>query len=220
MVQKECTLREKKYARTKLAIMNAFMERLKCNRYEDISIKQICADAELAQGTFFNYFPEKIDVIVYYLSLIKIKLIWQAEKEVHSERYLPLIDVVFGKLSEVWNNDNLAYQIISVLIAETKRPRLVFISALEKKMAFPQCDGIEDIQSEVFDVWFKKRVELALKNGELPVGTNPDDVVISLMTIITGTILAIRFKDGDRGYHYKRQLQLLWKGLGVKGAAK
>jgi AcrR family transcriptional regulator len=218
MQVKEYSLRERKHAKTKIAIMNAFMERLKLNRFDSISIKEVCRDAEVAEGTFFNYFPEKIDVIGYFLSLTTLKMIWKAQKNAPAGKYLPLIDSVFNQLSDEINNNNVIYQILSVLIAQRERPKKITICALEKTLAFPDCQGIEETPSMFLDEWFKERVILALNNDELPPKTNANDVVVSLMTIITGTLLAIRFcNSNSRCYHFMRQLQALWQGLGVKG---
>lgn len=217
MKAKGCSLREKKYARTKIAIMNAFMERLKHSRFEDISIKKVCGDAEVAEGTFFNYFPEKIDVIRYYLFLTTAKIVWKARRETPAGSYLLLIDTVFRQLAEEVYNNNLTYQIISVLLAQNERPRKITISALEKKLVFPDCPGIEETSPVLFEEWFRECVILAQKNGEIPETVNVDDLVISLMTIMCGTLLAIRFVDSDsRGCHYTRQLQALWRGVGAK----
>jgi len=41
--------------------------------------------------------------------------------------------------------------------------------------------------------------------------------LVSLMTIMGGTLMAAKFGSiKDCAYHYMRQLNLLWKGLGVK----
>jgi AcrR family transcriptional regulator len=216
MKAKEYSLREKKHAKTKIAIMNAFMERLKHSCFDDISIREVCKDAEVAEGTFFNYFPVKIEVIGYYLHLTTIKIIWKAQKETSAGKYLSLIDSAFHQLSEELSNNDLAYQIFSVLLAQSKRPKKLAVSALEKRLAFPDRPGIEETRSAVLDEWFKECVISAQKNGEMPLETNVDDVVVSLITIITGTLLAVRFKDiNSRGYHYMRQLRDLWLVLGT-----
>jgi AcrR family transcriptional regulator len=218
MNSKEYSLREKKYAKTKIAIMNAFMGRLRHDRFDDISIREVCADAEVAEGTFFNYFPEKIDVIVYYLYLTTLKMIWKAQKKAPAGKYLPLIDSVFSQLAEESYNNNVMYQIISVLLAQSRKPKKIAISDLEKKMAFSTCAGIEKTPSMILDDWLKECVTSALNNGELPKETNVEDAVVSLMTIITGTLLALRFSNcQSRSYHYMRQLQSLWRELGAKG---
>jgi hypothetical protein len=221
MKTKEYSLRERKYARTKVGLMNAFVERLKHDRFDGISIKEICKDAEIAEGTFFNYFPEKIDVIGYYLHLITLKMIWKAKKEVPAGKFLPLIDSIFSQLSEEVKNNNMTYQIISVLLVQSQRPKKVAISDLEKRLAFPNCAGIEEAPAMIMDECLKESVVLAMKNGELPSKTNADDVVVSLMAIISGTLLAIRFHNSnDLGYHYMRQLQALWRGFGAREQVK
>ncbi len=218
MNRKEYSLRATKHARTKLAIMRVFMERLKRDRFESISIIKVCKDAEVAQGTFFNYFPEKIDVLAYYLRLTMAKMIWAAERNSVAGRCLAKIETVFAQVSKEWENSNLSCQILSVLLGQTERPRWVEISAAEKRLAFPRCEGIEDTPDECFGEWLKKCVSSAIKNGEIPRGTDEADILISLTTIMFGTFLAVRFHGcGRREYHYKRQLHILWKSMGVKG---
>lgn len=221
MVGMGYSLRERKRAKTKIAIMDAFMERLKRNRFDDISIKEVYQAAEVAEGTFFNYFPEKIDVISYYLYLTTLKIIWRAKKETPGGKYLPLINSVFRLVAEEWKNNNLTYQILSVLLVQSERPKKVAISGLEKRLAFPDCADIEEAPSVSLDEWFRECVILAQKNGELPINTNVNDVVVSLITIISGTMLSIRFSNKDScGYHYMRQVQALWKVLGARKQGK
>lgn len=221
MPKKECTLREKKFARTKIGLMNAFIDRLQNSRFDDISIREVCHEAEVAEGTFFNYFPEKIDVIRYYLQLLTLKMVWRAQNEVPVGQYLALINSFFSQTATELNNVNVIYQIISVLLVQREKPKKIEISAFEKQLAFPTCKGVEDSPVIVLDDWLKDGVAAALKNGELPPKTNVDDVTVSLMTILIGTLLALKFGNvKGRDYHYRRQLQALWKGLGVRGQGK
>lgn len=210
-------LRETKHARTKLAIMKVFMERLEYDRFEDICVKEVCKAAEVAQGTFFNYFPEKIEVIAYYLRLSTMRMVWKAKKDARPGKYLGLVDAIFDQISKEWNTDHIVYQVLSVLARQTERPKSVSIPEVEKKLAFPLCDGIEYIPSLRLSEWFKEWIDKALDNGELPAGVNADDVVVALMAIIGGTLLATRFGNSvdKRGYYYKHHLKVFWRGLGV-----
>ena len=89
MTKREYSLREKKHARTKIALMSSFIERLRNSRFEDISIRDVCKSAEISEGTFFNYFPEKIDVITYYVNLMTMKVIWKARQKAPRINTLP-----------------------------------------------------------------------------------------------------------------------------------
>jgi AcrR family transcriptional regulator len=216
---KEYPLRAIKHAKTRLAIMRAFMERLKRDRFESISVAKVCEDAEVAQGTVFNYFPVKIDVLAYYLRLTMAKMIGTAERKSVAGKYLAKIEAVFSQVSKEWENSNLSCQILSVLLGQTERPKWVEISGVEKRMAFPRCEGIEETADECFGGWLKKCISSAIKSGELPPKADQSDILVSLTTLMFGTFLSVRFHGcGRRDYHYKRQLHILWNSMGVKGS--
>jgi len=217
MEEKKYTLREKKHAQTKLAIMSAFIGRLKNTRFDNISIREVCENVEVSEGTFFNYFPEKIDIINYYMHLVVLKTAWEAKKINSRGKYLDLIDKSFETLSEEFTNPNLIYEIISIMIVQKDRPKKITIPDIEKCYAFPECEGIEAIPTLFIDDFYRDCLKNALKNGELPPKTNLNDVLISLEAILGGTMVAVKLeKSSNLSYHLKRQLLLLWKGLGRK----
>lgn len=217
MVAVEYSLRERKHAKTKIAIMDAFIKRLEKTRFDDISIREICKSVEVSEGTFFNYFAEKIDIIDYYSSLLFLKIFWKTQNEVPAGKYLAAIESVFKNVATELNNINIIYQIISAIIMQRERPKATLISDSEKHFAFPYYKEIEDIPVVFIDTFLEKCLKEAVKNGELPKKTNVDDVLVSLLTILGGTLLATKFTNiKSQAYHYMRQLNLLWKGLGVK----
>jgi AcrR family transcriptional regulator len=217
MVAEEYSLRERKHAKTKIAIMDAFIKRLEKTRFDDISIREICKSVEVSEGTFFNYFAEKIDIIDYYSSLLFLKIFWKTQNEVPAGKYLAAIESVFKNVATELNNINIIYQIISAIIMQRERPKATLISDSEKHFAFPYYKEIEDIPVVFIDTFLEKCLKEAVKNGELPKKTNVDDVLVSLLTILGGTLLATKFTNiKSQAYHYMRQLNLLWKGLGVK----
>lgn len=217
MKAREHSLREIKHAKTKIAIMNAFIGRLEKTRFDDISIREICKSVEVSEGTFFNYFPEKIDVINYYMNLMFLKIVWKAQKDVPPGEYIPLINAFFARIGEELNYNNIVYQIISLMIVQQEKPKTVAISNLERLHFSPDCEGIENIPAMIIDDFLKTCLVGAVKNGEFTRDIKIDDVLVSLMAILAGTLLVAKYAVvKDRPYHFKRQLQLLWSGLGVK----
>src|SRR5215470_9537722 len=65
-------LREKKFARVRLAILSAVLRLMQERSLAAISVREICDVAQVAPATFFNYFPSKEDVLVYYMRLWSI----------------------------------------------------------------------------------------------------------------------------------------------------
>jgi hypothetical protein len=221
MSVKEYSLREKKHAKTKIAIMNAFLQRLENTRFDDISIRQICKNVEVSEGTFFNYFPEKIDIINYYMHLTFLKVIFKAQKDASGKGYIPLINAIFARMTESLSNNNIVYQMISLMIVKREKPKTVEISNLERQIYFSGPEGIDNVRVMLVDDFLNECLVGAVKNGELPKDIKINDVQVSLMTILGGTLLAVKFAAiKDMSYHYTRQLQFLWNGLGAKKAAR
>ena len=223
MTMRDYSLREKKHARTKVALMNAFIKRLRNSRFEDISIKDVCKNAEISEGTFFNYFPEKIDVITYYVNLMTMKVIWKAQKKVPKGKYIALINALFEELADDFAKINITYELISIMVVQHEKPPKAVISNIEKHFVFPDLAGIEDVAPLMIDDFVRECMEGALKNGELPESVNIDNTLVSLVTIMVGTMIAVKFSDVVKfkdvksvKHHYLRQLQMLWTGLGIK----
>lgn len=217
MTKREYSLREKKHARTKIALMNSFIERLRNSRFEDISVRDVCKSAEVSEGTFFNYFPEKIDVITYYVNLMTMKVIWKARQKSPKGKYIALINAFFEGLADEFTKINIKYEIISIMIVQHEKPKKAVIPDIEKHLVFPDLAGIENISPLLIDEFLRECMEGALKNSELPGSVNIDNALVSLMTIMVGTMIAVKFSDiKNIKYQYLRQLQILWTELGVK----
>ena len=99
MESEQYSLRELKHAKTKISIVNAFISALEKSKFDDISIRSICKTVEISEGTFFNYFPEKIDIVTFYVDAIFIKAVWKARRGNACLKGLSFIDVVFEKHS-------------------------------------------------------------------------------------------------------------------------
>jgi len=217
MAENKYSLREKKHARTKIALMNAFIGRLQKARFEDISIKEVCKSVEVSEGTFFNYFPEKIDVITYYVNLMTIKLVWNARQKSQKGKYIDLVNAFFEEIADEFNKIDIRYELISIIVVQHEKPKKAVIPDIEKHLFFPNLNGVENISPLFIDEFFRKCLEGALKNGEFPRNVNIDNALVSLMTILVGTMIAVKFSDiKDIKHQYLRQLRILWKELGIK----
>ncbi|WP_433212407.1 TetR family transcriptional regulator [Dactylosporangium sp. CS-047395] len=58
------TLRERKKAQTRSALWNVAIELFVEHGFDNVSVAQIAAAAEVSKMTFFNYFPSKEDLVV------------------------------------------------------------------------------------------------------------------------------------------------------------
>ncbi|TMB71576.1 MAG: TetR family transcriptional regulator, partial [Chloroflexi bacterium] len=58
-------LRERKKQKTRESIQRAALRLFVKQGYEETTIEQIAAAAEISPSTFFNYFPTKEDVVLF-----------------------------------------------------------------------------------------------------------------------------------------------------------
>ena len=217
MEKRYVPLRERKHVKTKVDLTMAFVERLKSARLEDISIKAVCDSIDVSEGTFYNYFPAKIDLIYYYQQLTLLKIMWETQRRATDDSPLHRIDVFFDVLAKEISHPYLLYELISILVGQKVKPKHKDITSAERLYAFPKSKGIEDVPIMSLEDFMYKNLEEAAKRGELPRGVDLDDVLIFLMTIIVGVPLAISYENFNTlGSHFKKQLSFLWKGLGRK----
>jgi len=59
------TLRERKKQRTRESIQREAMRLIALQGYDETTVEQISAAADISPSTFFNYFPTKEDVVLY-----------------------------------------------------------------------------------------------------------------------------------------------------------
>jgi AcrR family transcriptional regulator len=217
MAKKMYPLRERKHAKTKIALVNAFIEKLKTTRFADISIKEICQSVEVSEGTFYNYFPQKFDVINYFQLLHILKIEWETNQRKDKFGPLELIDLAFDSMAETISQPYLFFEIVSVFTSEHIKPPKGTLTSVEKVYAFPNCNGIEDTSLESLDDFFRRHLREAKKQGEIDKNIDIEDVFIVLKTILIGVPLAIEIEDfGKLAKIYKRQLGLLKKSFAVK----
>ncbi len=88
-------LRERKQARSRLALLNAAVERMREKALADITVEELCQAAEVSKGTFFRYFARKVDLIFYYIRLWSIEVTWRERKAADSTSSLALIEALF-----------------------------------------------------------------------------------------------------------------------------
>jgi AcrR family transcriptional regulator len=198
-------LREKKFARVRLAILSAVLRLTKERSLADISVREICELAQVATATFFNYFPSKEDVLVYYMRLWSIPVTLQCRAVAAQGTVLDAVVTVFDYAAREMEQDpRLMFEIIAYIAHAKEPPQPPSLSRAERLLAFPGLPGVEDVEPQSIDELFTALLQQAVRAGELSSSVSIEAVVLLLKTIFYGVPLATRLEGVHtirRAYH-------------------
>ena len=165
-------LRQKKFVRTRLALATALSGALTDLSLNDISVKSLCHKAELSEATFFNYFPSKQELMAYLAQLWLLELCWQVQHSAEAPKGLPAIQHLFAQLARICvSRPGMMRELIAWIARGGRLNEAMELGALERKLAFPDLEGIDAIQIKGIDALIVPHLETAIRKGELPDNT-------------------------------------------------
>lgn len=207
-------LRERKHARTKLALMGAALEAMERQPLEEIPVKALCEAAMVSEATFFNYFPRKSDILAYFIRLWVLEMAWHGERAREGRPGLGAVEALFKHAAErIQRQPAVMGEVIAYQARQREKPRSQEISRAERALAFPQLDGIEDVQATGLDSVLVPSLQQAVAAGELPPNSHLPTIMVGLIAIFYGVPLALRLGNPQSiASMYTQQLQILWAG--------
>ncbi len=87
-------------SKTLRSLKKAFLDLLEKKRFEDISVQQLCQEAEIRRATFYNHFQDKYDFLAFFIQEMRDEFI-AALPEYSSEdkdKEEPYNDQIFHQL--------------------------------------------------------------------------------------------------------------------------
>ena len=217
-------LRERKFARTRLRLMEALIAELADKPLEAVAVRDLCERAEVSEATFFNYFTRKSDLVAYLGRVWALSLNWHGLRVARERPGLEAIAAVFeegARQARTWPGP--LGELIAHLASRRERPELRPLLEIEKRMAWPELEGIEEVPDQGVEVLLSRQLQHAIDSGQLPANTHLPTVMVSLVSLFHGVALAlVHANPGAISGMYRHQLALLWagvRGMTGRGAA-
>lgn len=214
-------LRERKRARTRLALAGALSRRLDSEDFEQIAVGVLCDEAMISEATFFNYFPRKIDLLAYCARLWSVELVLRARDAAAGRRGLVMIERLFEALcGQLREAPGLSRQILAFLSRRGDASPLPALSPGDVAVGFPGVEAGDGAMAEPIEAVLRTQLETAIAGNELPSVTRVDALVLALTSLFHGVPLAAQGEatlSADKALTY--QLNLLWLGARASGGA-
>jgi AcrR family transcriptional regulator len=206
-------LRKEKAARLKIQILETTIKLIGKKAFEDLYVDDLCSKVKISKVTFFKYFPQKEDILLYYFR------IWCLERaaELKSKPKEGLQGIYFlsDKLSEECeNHPGLMLSLIGYL-ADMKRPPKPFtVKPEEKQLIFPDRDDVNSIEILSLDQMLEKFTLDAIFKKEITKSSATRDITNLFMATILGSVLTAHLNQiGQLKYFFRKNIDLLMKGL-------
>ena len=212
---KQLTQRERKFAKTKVALLNALLDELETKKLSAIKIRELTQKAEVSEPTFFNYFDSKQHMLVYFIQLwsIEMQILANEVKEEH-QSYLNIIKTIFRKTNE---EIILHPQVMLEIIAFQAQGTLLNphqITNSEKWLFFPDVKEVEKLDGMGLETLLPPFIENAIKNNELSSESDVELVLLHCSALFFGTALLL-LHENPKAFPtlFETQLEQLFKGL-------
>jgi len=209
-------LREEKHIRTKLALLNEIASGLKNQTFRDINIKEVCQRVLVSEPTFYNYYPRKRDVFIYFIRLWKIDLSWHLQRLSKDLSFREVVDAVFDFYAKLHSeNPRLFNEMTTALLQEGQRDFIIELSFAEKYLAFPGRKGMVPLSSTSFETDMIKWINKAKEQGVLKETIDSEMLLMNIMSIcmsVWAQTESIVKKRPIKEY-YTELFNILWEGV-------
>lgn len=207
------TKRELTTASNKQAILKALLERMQKEEFNEIKISDLCEQASISQASFYNYFPQKTDILLYYIQLWLVEMFW-VNTVSRKLSGLEAIERLFEDMAEVCiSQPKLLTEIISLQVRTKKLNHLNSLSIADKQVAFPNYECVDKIVVEDLGALLLLNIQQAIRNEELPMNSDVTTLIVALSSIFFS--VPILFSQGTLAEiktAYKNQLNLIMHG--------
>lgn len=207
------SLRKEKAARLKVQVLEHTLKLIGKKAFEDIYVEDICEKVKISKVTFFKYFPQKEDVLLYHLR------IWCFGRSVELRQKpregMQGVFFLLDKLSEECEtHPGLMLSLIGYL-ADSKRPPKPFpVKAEEKKLFFLETEDINSIEILSLDQMLEKFALEAIMKKEITKTSSTRDITNLFITIFLGSIVSAHLiQQTPLKFYFRRNLDNLMKGL-------
>jgi AcrR family transcriptional regulator len=207
------SLRKEKAARLKVQVLDNTLRLVGKKSFDDLYVDDICDKVKISKVTLFKYFPQKEDILMYYLRIWCltrcVELAQKPKEGIHGIYYL------FDKICEEYEEKPGFVLSLLGYLADAKRPPKPFpVKSEEKRLLFPEVENIGSIEIMSLDQMLEKFVLEAIFRKEITKATTTRDITNLLSSILYGGLLVSHLNQQAQLKHFfKKMIDMSLKGL-------
>ena len=191
---KPTSFREKKSARIKISILSATLDKVGKDSFDSIHVNQICAIAGVSKVTFFKYFPQKEDILLYYFKVWcfhrAVGLSMDQKSGIEGIRYL------FNSVAKSYAMYPGMFLGILGYYTKLEMPVKPFpLKLAERQLLYPNVENIDEIDTLSLDQLFENFLLEAIFSKEITQTGDVKKLIFLLDSVLYGTIATAHMKQ-------------------------
>ena len=209
-------LREIKYGRARLSLLRAFIESIGIRPFEEIRIKDLCSEAEVSEPSFYNYFPKKDDLFLYFISL------WSVDVQMHIRCMNPSIDPGVRAIREIFRytaagisqtprlmKEIIAYQ--ARTDTSLRMNELRPVTNAEKALVFGETDELYSLPDQGLRPLLSENIAAAVDRGDISSDVGIPELTLLTASVFFGIPVIILHEDPENlNEYYQTSLDILF----------
>ncbi|HEY0652239.1 MAG TPA: TetR/AcrR family transcriptional regulator [Chryseosolibacter sp.] len=207
------SLRKEKAARLKVQVLEHTLKLVGKKAFDDIYVEDICEKVKISKVTFFKYFPQKEDVLLYHFRIWCLSR--SVDLKLKPKEGIQGVYFLLDKLSEECEtHPGLMLSLIGYL-SDSKRPPKPFpVKPEEKKLLFPEVEDVSSVEILSLDQMLEKFTLEAIFKKEITKTTSTRDITNLFNTVFLGSIVTAHMtQQSPLKLFFRRNLDNLMKGL-------
>ncbi len=206
-------LRKEKAARLKVNILNHTLKLIGKKPFQDLHVDEICAAVRMSKVTFFKYFPQKEDLLLYYFRLWCLKCV--VELTTRPREGLAGVYFLADRLSDACEeHPGLMLSLIGYLSDLNRPPKPFPVKPEEKQFLYPDVPHIREIEIMSLEQMLEKLSLEAVFRKEITKTSSTRDVTHLFMSALLGGVVTAHLLRIEPLKHFLRKnVELTVKGL-------
>lgn len=207
------SLRKDKAAMLKLAILDHTLRLIGKKSFDDLYVEDICAKVKISKVTLFKYFPQKEDILLYYLRLWCLRRTVELREK--PREGVAGIYFLFEKLGEDFEmHPGIILSMIGYLADLKRAPKPFPVKPEEKKLMFPDVKEIQQLEIMSLDQMFERFALEAIFKKEITRTSNTRDLTNLFNALFYGLILTAHLHQVDQQkFFFKRNVEIVLRSM-------
>ena len=206
-------VREKKSAWVKVRILKATLQLIGKKSFAELYVEEICEQVGISKVTFFKYFPQKQDILLYYLR------VWCLDRAVelyhNPKEGIDGIVYLFDKVAESYErNPGLLLSLISHFTGMNRPPHPFPLKPAERRFFYEDEDKLDRIEIMSIPQMIEQFTLEAIFNKQITLSSHTKELANLFVTVLYGSVVTAHMEQiNPIKILFRRNIDNLLKGL-------